>query len=115
MSATVVSPRKRLRLAQARIQERTAWVVASVLALERHGAAYPADLGSLTRGSDSLLEFTTLAVSRARLRADELVVATEASARTLAIRLGRACSIRCVADGPSTAHAEAHITFVPKR
>jgi hypothetical protein len=33
MSTTVVSPRERLRLAQARIQERSTWAVASVLAL----------------------------------------------------------------------------------
>jgi hypothetical protein len=33
MSTTVVSPRERLRLAQARIQERSIWAVASVLAL----------------------------------------------------------------------------------
>ena len=86
--------------------------------LGRHGTAYLADLGSPgspTSGSDSLLVLPAAAVSRARLRAGDMVVATEAGAKTLAVRCGRVCTTRRVADGPATAHAEGHITFVPMR
>jgi hypothetical protein len=53
--------------------------------------AYFADLeagGSPTSGSDSLLTLPAAAVSVPRLRADELVVATEAGAKILAVRCG---------------------------
>jgi hypothetical protein len=83
-----------------------------------HGTAYLSDLGSPgspTSGSDSLLSLPAAAVARAHLHAGELVVATEAGAKTLAVRCRRVCTIRHVADGPATAHAEGHITFVSKR
>jgi hypothetical protein len=83
-----------------------------------NGTAYLADLGaagSPTSGSDSLLVLTAAAVSRARLHAGELLVATEAGAKTLAVRCGRVCKIRRVADGSERAHAEGHITFLLKR
>ena len=86
--------------------------------LGRRGTAYLADLGapgSPTTGSDSLLNLPAAVVRAARLHAGDLVVATEAGARTVAVRCGRACTIRPVADGPATAHAEGHITFVPER
>jgi hypothetical protein len=86
--------------------------------LGRKGAEYLADLGapgSPTSGSDSLLVLTAAAVSRARLRTGELVVATESGAKTLAIRCARVCRIRRIAEGPASAHAEGHITFLPKR
>jgi hypothetical protein len=86
--------------------------------LGRRGVAYLADLGSPgspTSGSDSLLVLPAATVTRARLRAGELVVATEGGAKTLAVRCGRVCTIRRIADGPATAHAEGHITFVPHR
>jgi hypothetical protein len=86
--------------------------------LGRNGTAYLADLGSPgspTSGSDSLLVLTAAAVARVRLHAGELVVATESGAKTLAVRCGRVCRIHRVADGPATAHAEGHITFVPRR
>jgi hypothetical protein len=86
-------------------------------ALGRRGTAYLADLGSPgspTSGSDSLLVLPAVVLTRARLRAGELFVATEAGAKTLAVRCRRVCTIRRVADGPATAHAEGHITFVPQ-
>ena len=86
-------------------------------ALGRRGTAYLADLGSPgspTSGTDSLLVLPA-AVVRSRLRAGELVVATEAGAKTLAVRCRRVCTVRRVVDGPATAHAEGHITFLPKR
>jgi hypothetical protein len=86
--------------------------------LGRHGAAYLADLGSPgspTSGSDSLLTLTGAGLSRATLHPGELIVATEAGAKTLAIRCARRCTIRPVADGPTVTHAEGHITFIPRR
>jgi hypothetical protein len=86
--------------------------------LGRRGAAYLADMGapgSPTSGSDSLLILAGTDLSRANLHPGELVVATEAGAKTLAVRCARLCQVRHVADGPAAAHAEGHITFVPRR
>jgi hypothetical protein len=86
--------------------------------LGRHGAAYLADMGapgSPTSGSDSLLILTGTSLSRANLRPGELIVATEAGAKTLAVRCKRLCTVRRVADGPTVTHAEGHITFVARR
>jgi hypothetical protein len=87
--------------------------------LGRRGAAYLADLGapgSPTSGSDSLLILPDTDLARAaNLRPGELIVATEAGAKTLAIRCKRLCTVRRVAGGPPVAHAEGHITFVPRR
>jgi hypothetical protein len=87
-------------------------------ALGRRGTAYLADLGSPgspTSGSNSLLVLRSADISKARLHAGDLLVATEAGARTLALRCRRVCTIRHVADGPASAHAEGHITFLPRR
>jgi hypothetical protein len=86
--------------------------------LGRHGAAYLADLGSPgspTSGSDSLLIFAGTGLARANLQSGELIVASEAGAKTIAVRCARGCRIRRVADGPAVAHAEGHITFVGRR
>jgi hypothetical protein len=86
--------------------------------LGRHGAAYLADMGapgSPTSGSDGLLILTGTDLSRANLHPGELIVATEAGAKTLAVRCEKLCRVRHVADGPTVAHAEGHITFVRRR
>jgi hypothetical protein len=86
--------------------------------LGRLGAAYLADMGAPgapTSGSDSLLILAGTSLSRAKLRPGELVVATEAGAKTIAVRCVRRCTVRRVADGPTVTHAEGHITFVPRR
>jgi hypothetical protein len=86
--------------------------------LGARGAAYLGDLGapgSPTTGSDSLLILSGAALAQANLRPGELIVATEAGAKTLAFRCARLCSIRTVAAGPTVAHAEGHITFVRRR
>lgn len=86
--------------------------------LGRRGAAYLADMGapgSPTTGSDSLLMLAGTALARANLHPGDLIVATEAGAKTLAVRCGRRCSVRPVADGPTVTHAEGHITFVSRR
>jgi hypothetical protein len=86
--------------------------------LGRRGAAYVADLGapgSPTPGTDSLLVLRGRDLARAQLRAGELVSATEAGARTVAVRCARRCTVRHVVDGPDAAHGEGHITFVRRR
>jgi hypothetical protein len=83
------------------------------------GAAYFADLGgqsgSPTKGTDSVLVLRGKELSRARLRAGELVAATESGARTIAIRCSSRCTVRRVAVGPAATHGEGHVTFVPER
>ena len=82
------------------------------------GAAYLADMGAPgapTSGSDSLLILAGTNLSRVNLRSGELVVATEAGAKTIAVRCARRCTVRRVADCPTVAHAEGHITFVRRR
>lgn len=83
------------------------------------GAAYFADLGgqagSPTHGTDSVLVLRGKDLSRARLRAGELVAATESGARTIAIRCSSRCTVRRVAVGPAATHGEGHVTFVPER
>jgi hypothetical protein len=86
--------------------------------LGRHGAGYLADLGSPgspTSGANSLLTLAGTSLTRANLHPGELIVATEAGAKTLAVRCVRKCTVRRVADGPTVTHAEGHITFVPRR
>jgi len=83
--------------------------------LSRRSSAYLADLGSPgspTPGTDSLLIRRGTDLRAAHLRAGDLVVATEASARTLVIRCARLCTVRRIGAGPVAAHAEGHITFV---
>jgi hypothetical protein len=84
--------------------------------LGSRGAAYFSDLGAPgapTEGTDSLLVLQGADLSRAQLRAGELVAATEAGARTIAVRCARRCTVRRVAEGPAAAHGEGHVTFVP--
>src|SRR5262249_28686788 len=83
--------------------------------LSRRSSAYLADLGSPgspTPGTDSLLIRRGTDLRAAHLRAGDLMVATEASARTLVIRCARLCTVRRIGAGPVAAHAEGHITFV---
>ena len=84
--------------------------------LGAHGAAYFSDMGapgSPTQGTDSVLTLRGAELSRARLRAGELLAATESGAKTIAVRCARRCMVRRVAIGPAATHGEGHITFVP--
>jgi hypothetical protein len=64
-------------------------------------------------GDNVLLRVSSAALSAAGARPGELVVATEAGARTDAISCGQtACDVRHVADGPAIAHPEGHIAIV---
>jgi hypothetical protein len=78
------------------------------------GAAYLADMGapgSPTQGTDSVLVLRGDDLARARLRAGELVAATEGGAKTIAIRCARRCTVRRFAVGPAATHGEGHVTF----
>ncbi len=80
------------------------------------GAAYFSDLtapGSPTPGTGHLLVLRGQELARARLAPGELVAATEAGAKTIAVRCARTCAVRLVATGPAAAHGEGHVTFVP--
>jgi hypothetical protein len=86
--------------------------------LGARGAAYVADLGapgSPTPGTDSVLALRGPELARSRLRAGDLVVATEARARTIVVRCARRCTVRRVAIGPAATHGEGHVAFVRGR
>lgn len=73
--------------------------------------------GNAHPGTDTVLRVSGGALRRAGVRRGDLLVATEASAATVAVRCGRrTCSVRRVAAGPPVSHAEGHIAFdVPVR
>ena len=82
----------------------------------RVGGAYLADLGapqSPTKGSDSLLTLSGSVLSQARLTPGELVAVTEAGARTVVVACAARCTTRRIAEGPTSAHGEGHVTFLP--
>ena len=87
-------------------------------ALGARGAAYFADMGapgSPTQGTDSVLSLRGRELSRAHLRAGELVAPTEAGAKTVAVRCARRCTVRRIAVGPAATHGEGHVAFAPGR
>jgi hypothetical protein len=47
------------------------------------------------------------------VRPGDLLVAAEGGAKTIAVRCARTCSVRKIAEGPATSHAEGHIVFAP--
>jgi hypothetical protein len=80
-------------------------------------AGYFSDMGapgSPTQGTDSVLTLRGAELARARLRAGELLAATEAGAKTVAVRCARRCTVRRVAVGPAATHGEGHVTFVSR-
>jgi hypothetical protein len=65
-------------------------------------------------GDDVLLGLSSGKLSAQGVRAGDLLVATEGGARVDAIRCSQtSCSVKHVADGPSVAHGEGHIAFLP--
>lgn len=62
-------------------------------------------------GDDAILRIGNTALTAAGVRPGDLLVATEGGALTDAIRCGRSCRVRHVADGPAVAHLEGHIVF----
>ena len=66
-------------------------------------------------GDDVVLRLRAATLKAAGVRPGDLLVATEGGARTDDLRCGaRSCSVRHVADGPSIAHVEGHIGFMPR-
>ena len=83
---------------------------------QRAGAAYLADRFSGRNkhpGDNAILQLSAAELARAGIRAGDLLVATEGSAKTIDIRCAAACTVRYVAAGPAIAHAEGHIVFAP--
>jgi len=79
-------------------------------------AAYLADRFSARNrhpGDNAILRLTAAELARARIRAGDLLVATEGGARTIDVRCAAACTVRYVAAGPAIAHAEGHVVFTP--
>jgi hypothetical protein len=80
--------------------------------------AYLADRanpGKVQPGNDAILAVGGRSLRRAGVRAGDLLVATEGGAQTIAVRCRARCSVRHVADGPPTTHAEGHIVFALRR
>lgn len=78
------------------------------------GAAYLADRyspGNKHPGTNSILRLSGTELVKAGVRAGDLLAGTEASARTIVVHCGRACSVRYIAIGPQITHAEGHIAF----
>jgi hypothetical protein len=85
--------------------------------LKPSGAAFLADHGvpgAPHPGTDSILRLSGSQLRTAGVSAGDLLIATEASANTVAIRCrkGKPCNVRAIGDGPSVAHAEGHIAFL---
>jgi hypothetical protein len=84
----------------------------------RHARAYMADAfapGSPTKGTDSVLSVSGADLVRAGVRAGDLLVATEAGARTIRVRCRLGCTVREIGQGPAATHGEGHISFVTRR
>jgi hypothetical protein len=81
------------------------------------GSAYLADrfsAGNAHPGSDSILRLPGAELAAAGVRPGDLLVATEAGARTVAVRCAMRCTVRYVAAGPGSTHAEGHIAFAQR-
>ena len=77
-------------------------------------AAYLADRyskGNKHPGTNSILRVPGSQLLKAGARPGDLLVATEGSARTIAVRCANTCSVRYIAAGPAISHAEGHIVF----
>lgn len=80
------------------------------------GSAFLADRyskGNKHPGTNSILRLPGPELVKSGVRAGDLLVATEASARTIVIRCATSCTVRHIAAGPAITHAEGHIVFNP--
>jgi hypothetical protein len=78
------------------------------------GAAYLADRfskGNRHPGTDSILRLPGHELISAGVHAGDLLVATEASARTIVVRCASSCTARYIAADPAITQAEGHIAF----
>jgi hypothetical protein len=81
----------------------------------RRGRAFladPAAPGAPTEGTDSVLSLPGAELVRAGVRTGDMLVATEAGARTIAVRCLRRCTVRRIGRGPEATHGEGHLTVV---
>jgi hypothetical protein len=81
---------------------------------DRRLRAFLADPGGQpgpTPGTDSVLTLSGRALVRAGVRGGDLLVAREAGGETVRVRCRARCSVRRIAIGPLTTHAEGHIAF----
>jgi hypothetical protein len=77
-------------------------------------AAYLADRYSPHNrhsGTNSILRLPGPELIKAGVRPGDLLVATEGSARTIVVHCARSCTVRYIAAGLATTHAEGHIAF----
>jgi hypothetical protein len=77
-------------------------------------SAYLADRfskGNKHPGTDSILRLPGAELLSAGVHAGDLLVASEGSARTIAVHCGSSCSVKYVAIGLAVSHAEGHIVF----
>jgi len=77
-------------------------------------AAYLADRyskGNKHPGTNSILRLPGSQLLKAGVRPGDLLVATEASARTIVVRCADTCTVRYIAAGPAITHAEGHVVF----
>jgi hypothetical protein len=77
-------------------------------------AAYLADRfskGNRHPGTDSILRLPGTELVKAGVHTGDLLVATEGSARTIAVHCASSCTVRYIAMGPAVAHGEGHIVF----
>jgi hypothetical protein len=76
--------------------------------------AYLADRyspGNKHPGTNSILRLPGSQLVKAGVRPGDLLVATEGSALTIAVRCANICTVRYIAAGPAISHAEGHIVF----
>jgi hypothetical protein len=81
-------------------------------------SAYLADRrspGNPHPGTDSILRLAGGQLTRAGAVPGDLIVATEAGAKTIVVHCSHTCTARHIADGPAVSHAEGHIVFAPDR
>ncbi len=84
----------------------------------RKARAYMADApapGSPTEGTDSVLSVSGADLMRAGVRTGDLLVATEAGARTVRVRCRTGCTVREIGRGPAATHGEGHVTVLVRR
>lgn len=62
-------------------------------------------------GTGDILRLPAAVLLRAGARPGDLIVATEASARTILVRCAATCTVRRIAEGPAITNAEGHIVF----
>jgi hypothetical protein len=82
----------------------------------RDWSAYVADRrspGNPHPGTDSILRLAATDLPTVDVHPGDLLVASEAAALTIAVRCAATCTLRYIADGPTSAHVEGHIVFAP--